>query len=512
MLSDAVLVDRVVAGFDDAFDELYRRHVQSAWRLGQAVSGNPDDAADAVSEAFARVFQAVKSGRLQDGSAFRSYLLTATRNAAVDGLRRQAGTRPTDAEVIDLRESSDPSPAERVSGEADAALVAEAFRNLPERWRSVLWLTAVEGIAPSDAADQLGLTPNGTAQLAVRARAGLRERYLQAHVRNHARPECRFTVEHLGAYVGGGISPRDLAKVDQHLADCPDCRARKEELDDLGSTLRRIAVPVPLALGALSAGKVHAVLTASSVTSPAGLGARALHLAKEPTPLVRKAVASSTAGVLALGLLSLGLVSEGTDRIERLSAPKSQTAAAIVELSDPTVPPVDPLVQRFDDTVASTSGLVKGSTTAFGAPASVSAPSTTPSPAATPAPAGAPAPVAAQNPAAPATRDEGGLPSPEPVCDLPLVGLVCGGLGSDTDRAIPELPDLPALPGLPVPLPGVNIGVNLAGQEIGVAISLDDPGIGVTLPGVGTIGGTTPSVPEETGLNISIGSLEIGLP
>jgi hypothetical protein len=34
MLSDAVLVERVVAGFDEAFDELYRRHAPAAWRLG----------------------------------------------------------------------------------------------------------------------------------------------------------------------------------------------------------------------------------------------------------------------------------------------------------------------------------------------------------------------------------------------------------------------------------------------------------------------------------------------
>src|SRR5947209_8458632 len=230
MLTDAVLVDRVIAGFDDAFDELYRRHANAAWRLANSVTGNTHDAADAVSEAFARVLQAVRAGRLADGASFKSYLLTATRNAALDGLRKSGRTRPADNESLDAP-STATGPMEKVTGHEDAVLVAEAFRGLPERWRSVLWLTEVEGVATKDAATQLGLTPNGTAQLAVRARAGLRERYLQAQVRNHARPECKFTVEHLGAYVGGSIAPRDLAKVDQHLADCEDCRARKEELE-----------------------------------------------------------------------------------------------------------------------------------------------------------------------------------------------------------------------------------------------------------------------------------------
>ena len=32
MLTDAVLVDRVVAGFEGDFEELYKRHAGTAWR------------------------------------------------------------------------------------------------------------------------------------------------------------------------------------------------------------------------------------------------------------------------------------------------------------------------------------------------------------------------------------------------------------------------------------------------------------------------------------------------
>jgi RNA polymerase sigma factor (sigma-70 family) len=330
MLTDAVLVDRVIAGFDDAFDELYRRHANSAWRLAQAVTNNSHDAADAVSEAFARVLQAVRAGRLEDGGAFRSYLLTATRNAALDTIRRRSTTKPTENDELEAVDGR-ATPAEKITGHEDALLVAEAFRNLPERWRSVLWLTEVEGVATKDAADQLGLTPNGTAQLAVRARAGLRERYLQAHVRNHARPACKFTVEHLGAYVAGAISPRDLAKVDQHLAGCADCRARKEELEDLGTTLRRIALPIPLVLGALSASKVKAVLAASSHAG-GGAMAKVIQLAKEPTPMMRRIVGASAAGVLTLGILSATLVHPNDDDDARNFA--DQRRASTVETDE----------------------------------------------------------------------------------------------------------------------------------------------------------------------------------
>jgi Zn finger protein HypA/HybF involved in hydrogenase expression len=82
---------------------------------------------------------------------------------------------------------------------------------------------------------QLGLSPNGVAQLAVRARAGLRESFLQAHLADGAAlGACRFTVERLGAYASGASCARDIAKVDQHLALCPACRGRLAELQEVG--------------------------------------------------------------------------------------------------------------------------------------------------------------------------------------------------------------------------------------------------------------------------------------
>ncbi len=294
MLTDAELVDGVVAGYDDAFAQLYERHSVAAWRLGQTVTGNADDAADAVSEAFARVLVAVRAGHLDKGGSFRSYLLTATRNAALDNIRKTSRTRPTDQEHLSEYESTSPTPPEHLTHDEEASLVAEAFRNLPERWRSVLWLTEVEGVATKDAAHRLGLTPNGAAQLAVRARTGLRERFLQAHLRKTVEPRCRTTVDRLGAYVGGGLSPRDLAKVDQHLAGCTSCETRRKELEDVGTCLRRAALPVPLALaGSLGAAGTPALFGAG------GKVAKAMTWVQEVW--VQKAAAAAAAGILAVG-------------------------------------------------------------------------------------------------------------------------------------------------------------------------------------------------------------------
>ncbi|MCU1374489.1 MAG: hypothetical protein JWO68_1775 [Actinomycetia bacterium] len=480
MLGDAELVERVLAGNDAAFDELYRRHAASAWRVGQAVAGNGHDAADAVSEAFARVLQAVRAGKLDDGEAFRSYLLTATRHAAVDSLRRGGRARATDAAELESVATTAPSPADRLTGTEDAGLVAEAFRNLPERWRSVLWLTEVEGVATKDAADQLGLSANGTAQLAVRARAGLRDRYLQAHVKTSTKPTCRFTVERLGAYVGGGLASRDLAKVDQHLAGCAECRARKDELDDLGPTLRRIALPIPLTLGASSAERVHAVLTAASLPA-AGFGARAVQLAKEPTPFMKKALGASAAGVFALGLLALPFASDNGNGANGVAGPtRSSEAPAVAEL--PAAAPISS--PSYGLSTSSGSSTFSTGRQGFTAPKG-----TAPKPPAA-KPAAKPAPPAATKP-----NEQPGL-LPAPVCAA--VALLCpGGNGA------------PAIPGAPA-LPPIGVGVNLGGHDLGVTVT---PAPGASIDDT-TVVAPAPATPAEPGITVQapgVGSLNIPL-
>lgn len=306
-LSDAELAGRAAAGSSEAFEELYRRHAQVAWRVAQAVTGNRDDASDAVSEAFTRVLQALAAGRLNDGGQFRSYLLAATRNAAIDVLRRSGRSRPTDSMESLERPNVVSGPAEMVMNAADTSLVARAFLGLPERWRSVLWLTEVEGIPAREAAELLGLSPNGVAQLAVRARAGLRERFLQAHIgASTVAEECRYTVDHLGAYVAGGLPARDIAKVDQHLAGCEECRTRQAELEDLGTTLRKAMIPIPLGLGALALHHFHGSLAAATSAVGSSPLARAPRwLLKSQRPLAVMAV-----GLMAGGFIGLGVVGQ----------------------------------------------------------------------------------------------------------------------------------------------------------------------------------------------------------
>ena len=148
--SDAALVASAARGDTAAFDELYRRHVATAWGTAYAILHDPDDASDAVAEAFANVLRAIQRPASTAGGgaaagdlafrdvAFRPYLLAAVRHAAIDVLRRARRVEIRDFDGLD-RTADGPEPVDRVVAGDDAALVTRAFAQLPRPFSRIHW-------------------------------------------------------------------------------------------------------------------------------------------------------------------------------------------------------------------------------------------------------------------------------------------------------------------------------------------------------------------------------------
>jgi RNA polymerase sigma factor (sigma-70 family) len=224
--TDTDLLAAVRAGDTAAYGTLYERHRAATRQLAYALARDPADADDLVAETFAKVFATLRAGR-GPLVAFRAYLHTTLRHVCYHRARRDRRLEFTDD--LTRYDAGEPflDPAlERL----ERTYAARAFRQLPDRWRDVLWMTEVEGAGPAEIAPRLGLTPNAVAVLAHRAREGLRRLYLQQHVTVADQPDCRWTGERLGGHVRGRLAPRDSSKLQGHLAWCAGCRERLEEL------------------------------------------------------------------------------------------------------------------------------------------------------------------------------------------------------------------------------------------------------------------------------------------
>ncbi|WP_461038606.1 sigma-70 family RNA polymerase sigma factor, partial [Streptomyces mayteni] len=249
--ADLALVDRMRRGDPGAYDELYRRHSGAVRRYARTCCRDADTADDLANEVFTATLQAVRRGAGPD-TAVRAYLLTSVRRVAADWARtarREQLVEDFAAFAVSAAATQSTGGAAlavaadvRAMREAEESMAVRAFRSLPERWQTVLWHTAVEDASPRDVAPLLGLTPNATAVLAHRAREGLKQAYLQAHVSRALTDggECARFADRLGAYARGGLRTRAERGLRKHLEECARCAVAASEVRDLNDHIRLV--------------------------------------------------------------------------------------------------------------------------------------------------------------------------------------------------------------------------------------------------------------------------------
>ncbi|KAA1380305.1 sigma-70 family RNA polymerase sigma factor [Aeromicrobium fastidiosum] len=245
--ADADLISRYRGGDESAAGELYARHHQAVWRLAVSIAGR-SDADDLASEAFVRVFAAIRNGHGPE-VAFRAYIMTTVRNAFVNGIRRDSRyVWVEDYTGVEGRAATDDGAGLRM----ESSLLAQAFSTLPERWQAVLWHTAIENESHGEVGRLLGIKPAAVAALSYRAREGLRQAYLAAHLAETSDLACRQTRERLPAYVREQLGARAHSEVEAHLDECHQCTAVLADLRGVTSALGAVLAPALLGAAATS--------------------------------------------------------------------------------------------------------------------------------------------------------------------------------------------------------------------------------------------------------------------
>ena len=164
-----------------AFSAIYDRHAAASHGLAYRMIRERAAAEDVVQEAFIALWRCRHDYRPERGS-LRGWLLTITRNRAIDAMRRARHDTRTEL-VADRNQEAPERTDEQALLHLEAADIRTALRTLPEPQRQAVELSYFAGLTQTEIAERLGI-PLGT----VKGRLRLALRKLATQLETSAAP------------------------------------------------------------------------------------------------------------------------------------------------------------------------------------------------------------------------------------------------------------------------------------------------------------------------------------
>ncbi|MFC4222703.1 sigma-70 family RNA polymerase sigma factor [Lysinibacter cavernae] len=261
-VDDAALLAAYRDGDSSALETLYERLYGMAVAHARRYATHGLEAEDIVSEAFAKVINAIHGGKGPTASLWW-YLVTAMKSVALRPNADAAQSVAVEPDTLEFLSVPQDVPL------GDAVMhpaVVDAFNHLPKRWQEVIWYREIEGLSLNEVGEALGMNRNAVGALLNRARTGLRTGYLSALASDNAPEECRPFTAMLPAYVANDLNePLKRRGLEAHLERCEVCTTNRAELSNATTRLSGAIIAGVPALFVLP----HASLVASG-TEAAG--------------------------------------------------------------------------------------------------------------------------------------------------------------------------------------------------------------------------------------------------
>jgi RNA polymerase sigma-70 factor (ECF subfamily) len=164
--SDGVLVQRVLAGQREAFDELIERYQRQAVAVSYRLLGNTQDALEVSQDSFLKAFTSLAS--LQKPEAFGGWLMRIVSNLSLNYRRsRKVRTQlplddllgTSESQQADLAGSDsmarDDNPVHSLESKEMGEQLQLALAQLPEKQRLAIVLFAIQQMPQKDVAEAL---------------------------------------------------------------------------------------------------------------------------------------------------------------------------------------------------------------------------------------------------------------------------------------------------------------------------------------------------------------------
>ncbi|MHB8377324.1 MAG: RNA polymerase sigma factor [Dehalococcoidia bacterium] len=150
---DTPLVLRAIQRDEEAFAELYERHIVRVYRHIYYMVGNAAEAEDLASQTFLRAWEAIDRYQVR-GAPFVSWLLRIAHNLGVSHLRSKRESSQLHDGIVDETMRRDPESVYQQTAEEE--LVREAILRLRDEQRQVIILRFIEDLDYREVAEIIG--------------------------------------------------------------------------------------------------------------------------------------------------------------------------------------------------------------------------------------------------------------------------------------------------------------------------------------------------------------------
>ncbi|HJV28827.1 MAG TPA: RNA polymerase sigma factor [Aromatoleum sp.] len=174
--TDTALVDRILAGDVLAFERMMRLHNRRLFRVARSILRDDAEAEDAVQDGYIEAHRALAGFRGE--AKLSTWLTRIIVNQALARRRRPHMPVATEEELDTLAKGDGDVPPETPETLAMRAelrrLIEASIDGLPDAYRTVFMLRAVEGLSVEETAATLGISSGNTKVRFLRARGQLR--------------------------------------------------------------------------------------------------------------------------------------------------------------------------------------------------------------------------------------------------------------------------------------------------------------------------------------------------
>ena len=173
---DANLVKACLRGDSASQRALYEQHKRAMFRICLRYASSTQDAEDYLQEGFVKVFKDLEQYRMEGplGAWIRKVVI----NTILQQLRKRR-IRFTDTELSDLEYNH--RTEDDIPGNLDAEMITKYIQALPDGYRTVFNMFAIEGFTHQEIADTLGISTGTSKSQLSKARAMLRNRLETIH-------------------------------------------------------------------------------------------------------------------------------------------------------------------------------------------------------------------------------------------------------------------------------------------------------------------------------------------